>query len=62
MTSGPVQPDRGGLFATTRWSVVVRTGRGADTALETLCQIYWHPLYVYARRRGCSPQDAEDMT
>ena len=53
---------RDGLFATTQWSVVVQAGRGAEAALETLCRTYWHPLYVYARRRGCSPADAEDMT
>lgn len=56
----------GAQFATTRWSVVLQAGRGAgpevDAALETLCRTYWHPLYVYARRRGCSPQDAEDST
>jgi RNA polymerase sigma-70 factor (ECF subfamily) len=27
-----------------------------------LCQSYWYPLYAYARRRGCSPEDAQDMT
>lgn len=31
-------------------------------ALETLCQAYWQPLYIYARRQGQSPQDAEDLT
>lgn len=64
--SGETPRDRGGLFATTRWSVVVRAGDGTEAeaheALETLCRTYWHPLYVYARRRGCSKQDAEDMT
>jgi len=29
-------------------------------ALEELCQAYWYPLYVYARRVGHSPQDSED--
>ena len=27
-----------------------------------LCQIYWYPLYAYARRAGNSPEDAEDIT
>ncbi len=27
-----------------------------------LCQLYWYPLYAYARRRGLSPADAEDAT
>lgn len=31
-------------------------------ALEELCRIYWYPLYWFARRRGLSPPDAEDLT
>jgi RNA polymerase sigma factor (sigma-70 family) len=31
-------------------------------ALAHLCQTYWHPVYVYVRRRGYSAQDAEDLT
>ena len=54
------------LFVTTRWSVVLRAGRSdttrAQAALADLCQAYWYPLYAYARRRGCSPHDAEDAT
>ena len=55
-----------GDFAPTRWSVVV-AARGDDTAgtraaLETLCEAYWYPLYVWARRRGKSAADAEDLT
>ena len=53
-------------FATTRWTVVLTAGRSdttrARTALEELCQTYWYPLYCYARRRGCSVPDAEDLT
>lgn len=29
-------------------------------ALETICQAYWTPLYLVARRRGMSQHDAED--
>ena len=54
------------FFATTHWSVVVRAGRSdttrAQAALAELCQTYWYPLYAYARRRGCSPEDSEDVT
>ena len=54
------------LFLTTRWSVVLSARGGATTeashALESLCRAYWQPLYVYARRHGHSPQDAEDLT
>jgi RNA polymerase sigma factor (sigma-70 family) len=54
------------LFATTHWSVVLATG-SADTAraqeaLDALCRRYWYPLYAYVRRRGRSPEDAEDLT
>ncbi len=34
----------------------------ADAALDTLCRTYWYPLYAYVRRRGCSREDAEDLT
>ncbi|MCE9636063.1 MAG: sigma-70 family RNA polymerase sigma factor, partial [Planctomycetes bacterium] len=51
-------------FATTRWSVVLATRGDADSsreALETLCGAYWYPLYAFARRRGASPEDAQDL-
>ena len=51
---------------TTHWSVVLTAGRTdtprAAAALETLCQTYWQPLYAYVRRRGYSPEDAQDLT
>lgn len=34
----------------------------AQAALEKLCCSYWYPLYVYARRQGNSPEDAQDLT
>ena len=37
-------------------------GAAARTAMEELCRVYWLPLYAFARRQGCSPQDAEDHT
>ena len=53
-------------FVTTHWSVVLAAG-GTDTpharaALEDLCRTYWYPLYAYARRRGKSVEDAQDLT
>jgi RNA polymerase sigma-70 factor (ECF subfamily) len=46
--------------------MVLNAGRGDSTtarnALAQLCQSYWYPLYAYVRRRGNSPQDAEDLT
>jgi RNA polymerase sigma factor (sigma-70 family) len=54
------------VFATTHWSVVLTAGRNDTTraraALENLCQTYWYPLYAYVRRRGHSPEDAQDLT
>ena len=54
------------LFVTTHWSVVLAAGHGDTTraadALAHLCKAYWYPLYAYARRRGSSPPDAQDLT
>jgi DNA-directed RNA polymerase specialized sigma24 family protein len=53
-------------FATTHWSVVLAAGQTADLqaseALEQLCRTYWYPLYSYIRRRGQSPEQAQDLT
>lgn len=53
-------------FATTHWSLVLRAGRldgpGAAEALEKLCRAYWYPLYAFARRQGCNPEEAQDAT
>jgi len=50
-------------FLTTRWSLVL-TARGDDSAagaaLEQLLRGAWRPLYAFARRWGCTPEDAED--
>ncbi len=55
-----------GCFVTTHWSVVLTAGRSdttrAHAALEKLCRAYWFPLYAYARRRGYSVEDAQDLT
>ena len=34
----------------------------SKAALEQLCRTYWYPLYAYVRRRGYSPEDAQDLT
>lgn len=53
-------------FVTTHWSMVVTAGRDdtppSHEALEQLCRAYWFPLYAYVRRRGYSPEDAQDLT
>lgn len=54
------------FFATTQWTIVLRAGHSdttrAQEALAQLCRTYWYPLYAYVRRRGYSPEDAEDLT
>jgi RNA polymerase sigma factor (sigma-70 family) len=54
------------LFQTTHWSVVVSAGQQASPqaaeSLEKLCRAYWFPLYAYARQRGHTPEDAQDLT
>jgi RNA polymerase sigma-70 factor (ECF subfamily) len=53
-------------FTATHWSVVLAAADQerpeAAEALETLCRTYWYLLYVYVRRRGHSPEDAQDLT
>src|SRR5688500_8327440 len=65
-TAPPGAPLRPAIFVTTQWSMVLTAGRSdtprARAALESLCQTYWYPLYVYVRRRGYSPEDAQDLT
>jgi DNA-directed RNA polymerase specialized sigma24 family protein len=58
--------DRGPVFATTHWSVVMAAGQEpspqCSEALNKLCRTYWYPLYAYARRKGHGPEDAQDLT
>jgi RNA polymerase sigma factor (sigma-70 family) len=54
----------GAAFATTHWSVVeacAEDDENAERALARLCQDYWPPLYTFARRRGNSSADAQDL-
>jgi RNA polymerase sigma-70 factor (ECF subfamily) len=55
-----------GQFHTTRWTLVMSSAHDqsqtGQAALATLCQIYWYPVYAFARRRGYSPPDAQDLT
>lgn len=59
-------PPARGAFLTTRWSRVLRAGdlesTDAQLALEGLCRDYWKPLFDFARRKGHSPEDAQDLT
>jgi RNA polymerase sigma factor (sigma-70 family) len=53
-------------FPTTRWTMVVAAGdprsREARSALVSLCENYWYPLYAYLRRRGYPAERAQDLT
>jgi RNA polymerase sigma factor (sigma-70 family) len=53
-------------FHTTRWTIVMKAAQsqalGGQSALAELCRIYWYPLYMFARRRGHSQDDAQDLT
>ena len=55
-----------GQFHTTRWTLVMASARDQSqtgrAALAALCQVYWYPLYAFARRRGHSPHDSQDLT
>jgi DNA-directed RNA polymerase specialized sigma24 family protein len=67
-----VEQDHGALaegaasFHTTRWTIVMNAAQsqapGGQSALAELCRLYWYPLYIFARRRGYSPDDAQDLT
>jgi len=64
--NGPANEPRAGVFATTRWSLVLNAtepdAAESATALASLCESYWRPLYAYVRRRGYNPHDAQDLT
>jgi RNA polymerase sigma-70 factor (ECF subfamily) len=55
-------------FLDTQWSVILAAGESridaemSRAALAQLCQTYWPPLYTYARTRGYSRHDAQDLT
>ena len=53
-------------FPITRWTLVAAAGNhdrpDSRRALAALCEAYWYPLYVYARRRGDTPEQAQDHT
>jgi len=51
-------------FRTTHWTMVLTASESspqADEALAKLCQTYWYPLYLFIRRQGHSPEDAQDL-
>ena len=56
-----------GKFPETNWTRIVEAGKsgndyGASSALASLCDDYWRPVYGFLRREGYSAHDAEDLT
>lgn len=55
-------------FNSTRWTLVLAAGddeaatQQSLSALSELCRIYWRPLYLFLRRQGQNPADAQDLT
>lgn len=54
-------------FPSTHWTLVVAAGGNHSTvdrsdALEHLCGGYWNPIYAFIRRRGHTPEQAQDLT
>jgi RNA polymerase sigma factor (sigma-70 family) len=68
MTNGPTMHTLPGpsQFPTTRWTLVVAAAdphrNDARSALVSLCEGYWYPLYAYVRRRGYPADQAQDLT
>ena len=58
--------DNVGKFPTTHWSLVLAAGRHdtsqSRTALASLCEAYWFPLYTYVRRCVRDVHEAQDLT
>ena len=51
-------------FQNTRWTLVQQikdNSTDASHALNELCEMYWRPLYAYARSFGRSMEDSEDV-
>lgn len=53
-------------FTNTRWSLVERAGADDEEsraeALESLCRIYWMPVFAFVRGSGVEEESAKDIT
>jgi RNA polymerase sigma-70 factor (ECF subfamily) len=62
----PSDPIAREYFHTTHWTEILVAGGdnspGADEALARLCQTYWLPIYAFIRKRGHTPDQAQDLT
>ena len=67
MEVGATLEAREKLFAPTRWTLILEAGGSESSdqtrgALTQLCTIYWRPVYLFLRRQGHNPDDAQDLT
>src|SRR5436189_5145058 len=59
---------REGLFASTRWTMVLDAGESQTPPAQALSslsdrgRIYWRPIFLFLRRQGANPHDAQDLT
>ena len=62
---GELSSTPAGAFRTTHWSLVLTArdldNAGGERAMATLCQEYWRPVYVFIRRKGNGPHEAQDL-
>jgi DNA-directed RNA polymerase specialized sigma24 family protein len=53
-------------FEQTDWDLIQHAGQRETPhwaeALDSLCRIYWYPLYSFLRQRGYTPEKAKDLT
>lgn len=58
--------DQPGVFATTRWSVILSAAnlddRNSSEAMSELCRTYWRPIFSFVCQRGHSLHEAQDIT
>src|SRR6516165_10375089 len=64
----PTETTREGRFTSTRWTIVRERAESQTPpddvlrALSELCRIYWRPIFLFLRRQGSTPDDAQDLT
>jgi RNA polymerase sigma-70 factor (ECF subfamily) len=63
--SSSTEARRDGVFRSTHWSQVRLAGQRdaplSPQALESLCRLYWPPIYSFLRRSGHAHEDALDL-
>lgn len=66
LNNGIADTVAGGIFRTTDWATVRKAAHASSpgnyTALGNICGWYWKSLYAFARRKGRTPEEAQDLT